>query len=108
MAAKIPLFVPKNAKFSHRYTCKIDGVLINFTGYTAKGQVRDSRGNLLLEFAITLGGAAGTIDITSTLALNAAVTANQGVYDIIVKNGSADPDVLIEGPVTFIKGSSTF
>jgi hypothetical protein len=93
------------ATWSKTFTWTIDTVPVNWTGYTAKMQVKehlnsDSVVTLTSGSGITLGGSAGTVDITISSALTGAVTPGQYIYDLEVTNGSITYR-LLEGKLTF-------
>jgi hypothetical protein len=83
------------------------GTAVNLTGYTARLQVRatyDSSSTILSltsAAGITLGGAAGTIAITATATVTAALTAPwSGVYDLELVSGGGEVTRLLEGTAT--------
>ena len=83
------------------------GTAVNLTGYTARLQVRatyDSSSTILSltsSAGITLGGAAGTIAITATATVTAALTAPwSGVYDLELVSGGGEVTRLLEGTAT--------
>ena len=66
---------------------------INLTGYAARMQLRKNINDdtaivsLTDGSGITLGGAAGTIEITISATTTAGLTATEGVYDIELESG---------------------
>lgn len=88
--------------------------VIDLTNYTARMQIRKTidATSTLLELTtenggITLGGAAGTIDLHMTAAATTAATWTTGVYDIELVHdelGEEIVDILIEGNVTLRLG----
>lgn len=80
----------QGSTFSRRITWKNSaGTPIDLTGYTAKMQVRETvdSATVLLELSttnsrITLGGVAGTIDLTASATVMAALAWGQYVYDL--------------------------
>lgn len=84
---------------------------VNLTGYSAAMQVRDSAGELLLSLSttptangsvLTVTPLAGTIDVLITDEDSATLT--NGVYDLVITNGSGTKTRLIEGKVTVNPG----
>ena len=80
------------------------GTAVNLTGYTARMQVRstyDSSTTILSltnGSGITLGGAAGTIAITASATVTAALTAPwSGVWDLELVSGGGEVTRLLEG-----------
>jgi len=76
----------------------------NLTGYTARMQVRStvSASNVELELTtsnsrITLGGAAGTINLTVPAVTTAALTPGLYVYDLELISAGGEVTRLIEG-----------
>ena len=84
------------------------GTAVNLTGYTARMQVRaayDATTTILSLTSgagdITLGGSAGTIAITASATVTAALTAPwTGVYDLELVSGGGVVTRLLEGPAT--------
>jgi hypothetical protein len=84
------------------------GAAVNLTGYTARMQVRsayDATTTILSLTSgagdITLGGSAGTIAITASATVTAALTAPwTGVYDLELVSGGGVVTRLLEGPAT--------
>ncbi len=69
---------------------------MNLTGYTASMEVRDSAGALLLQLTtsngrLSLGGSAGTITMSLTGAVTAALTPGAYVYDLFLVSGGGVP-----------------
>jgi hypothetical protein len=86
------------------------GTAVNLTGYTARMQVRQSKASdtVLLELTtengrITLGGAAGTIDLNLTATTTAAITWRRGLYDLELVASNGVVTRLLEGEVTVSK-----
>jgi hypothetical protein len=93
------------ATWERTFTFKINGTLVNWTGYTAKMQVKEFLNSsavitLTSSSGITLGGSAGTIAVVISSALTGAVTPGTYIYDLEVTNGSITYRVL-EGKLTF-------
>ena len=82
-----------------------DGDPINLTAYSARMQVRHSydAGTPVLSLTngtgITLGGTAGTIDVTVAASVTAGVAAAQYVYDLEVEASSVVTRV-VQGSLT--------
>lgn len=81
-----------------------NGAAVNLTGYTARMQVRatyDSSATILSltsSSGITLGGVAGTIAISASAMVTAALTAPwSGVWDLELVSGSGEVTRLLEG-----------
>ena len=90
--------------------------LVDFTGATARMQIRPNPGrapilDLVSGSGLTLGGVAGTIEISITAAQTAALPAMTGVYDLevyrITAAGVPTTDKIITGTFT-IKQENTF
>ena len=76
----------------------------NLTGYTARMQVRETTeaSGILLELTtvnsrITLGGAAGTVNLVVAADITAALTPGLYVYDLELVSGGGEVTRLIEG-----------
>jgi hypothetical protein len=93
------------ATWDKTFTWTLNGTAVNWTGYTAKLQVKeflnsDSVLTLTSGSGITLGGSAGTIALVMSSALTGAVTPGSYLYDLEVTNGSVTYRVL-EGKLQF-------
>lgn len=85
----------QGATFTRQLVWKdANGTPINLTGYTARMQVRatfDSPDHVLeltTSSGITLGGAAGTIDLTASATTMAAIEGKTYVYDLELVSGA--------------------
>lgn len=93
----------QGATFNNRFTVEIDDVPLNLTGYTAALQVRETYSaatavvSLTSASGITLGGTAGTIDVTIAASTTAALTAQNYVYDLEITSGANVTDRLLMG-----------
>jgi hypothetical protein len=83
------------------------GAAINLTGYTARMQVRSAYDatstilSLTSSSGITLGGVAGTIEITASATVTAVLTAPwAGVWDLELVSGGGVVTRLLEGAAT--------
>lgn len=87
--------IDQGATFSRTITVRnADESLLNLTGYTARMQIRReySSTNVMLSLTtengkITLGGAAGTIQLNASAADTTTLT-HDGVYDLELVNGA--------------------
>lgn len=112
MAGKVNLDVDQGATFSKRLTWKTGASVgaaapVNLTGYTARMQIRQSvdASAVMLELTtanggITLGGAAGTIDLLATAAQTAALRAGRAHYDLELVSAGGVVKRLTYGTVT--------
>lgn len=80
---------------------------VNLSGYTARMQVRStvSSADVLLSLTtsngrITMGGAAGTIDLDLTATDTAAITWRRGVYDLEIVSSNGTVTRLLQGVIT--------
>ena len=87
-----------------------NGTPNNLTGYTARMQVRATiaAASALLDLTtsnggIVLGGTAGTIRILATAAQTAALTIDEGFYDLELIDGAGAVRRLLYGAVTVSK-----
>lgn len=109
VAGKYDVTIEQGATWLEEFTwTDSDDVLINLTGYTAAATVKKTYGGETLITAtssggsptITLGGAAGTININVPHATTAAVAAQSGVWDIELTSGGGVRTRLLEGKAT--------
>ncbi|MCY1167132.1 hypothetical protein D9M73_70890 [compost metagenome] len=85
-------------------------VPIDLTGYTARMQIRErlaattTLANMTTENGgITLGGAAGTIDLLLTAVETAAISAIRGVYDLELVSPTGVVSKVLADEVDFVK-----
>lgn len=104
------LFIEQGAEFNQRFIWKDGtGAPVNLSGYTARMQIRPalSSDTVLLSLTtennrITLGGSAGTIDLTIGATATAALTRG-GVYDLELVQTADDVVRFAQGAVTVSK-----
>jgi hypothetical protein len=83
----------QGSTFTRSVTWSQDGLPVNITGYTAAMQIRSSYSSstpvvsLTSSSGITLGGTAGTIQITISAVATAAIAAGNYVYDLELTSG---------------------
>lgn len=108
-AGILNLTVEQGTTFSQRLTWKINSNAVDLTGYTARMKVRvPNRRDKepLLSFTtstgggITLGGSAGTIDISISAATTAALVPAKYTYDLELVSSGGVVTRLVKG--TFI------
>lgn len=81
------------------------GSAVNLTGYTARLQIRESVDaastlvSLTSSSGITLGGVAGTVQVTISATATAALTPGRAVYDLELVSGGGVVTRLLEGAV---------
>lgn len=84
----------QGATYDLNLTYSIGGTPVNLTNYTAALQVRENprSGATILSLAsgsgITLGGTAGTIDVTALASTMGSATPGNYVYDLELNSGS--------------------
>jgi hypothetical protein len=102
------IIIEQGATFRYSLIWKdSDNLPIDITGYTARMQVRKSfnSNDPLLSLTtenggIALGGILGTIVVTATATLTAAIDVRAGVYDLELQSASGVVTRLVEGKVT--------
>ena len=86
---------PQGATFTKRFTLLLENVPVNLSGYSARLQVRESYDSLTPVVSltsgsgITLGGTAGTIDVSVSATVTAGIPAAQYVYDLELQTGAS-------------------
>jgi len=105
MASEYDIAIDQGATYRLRLTYNDpNGSPINLTGMSARMDIRTNIGGTLIlalrspSSGITLGGAAGTIDIELTADQTALLTKN-AVYDLELVNGS-EVTRIVQGSVT--------
>jgi len=103
-----PIKIDQGGTWTLSLTYKINNALVNLTGFTASMMVRknytDDNAILTLTTSnggIALGGSAGTIVLTASATLTAAMPPGNGVYDIELYTGG-EVRKLLRGDVTIV------
>ena len=109
-ASKVNLSIQQGATFRKKITWKTGtpATLVDLTGYTARMQIREEvvAEAVLIELStansrITLGGAAGTIELYLPPSVTEAIDWESGVYDLeLVEPDGINVVRLFEGSVT--------
>jgi hypothetical protein len=106
-AGQHDITIEQGTTFQMNLVWEYDGDPIDLTGYTARMQVRRTHrsDSALLTFttengAITLGGAAGTIQIVGAASLTDDVPSKPCVYDLEMVSPGGIVTRLIEGTAT--------
>jgi hypothetical protein len=98
----------QGADYDKTFTVAQDGTAINWSGYTARMQVRDSTDatatllSLTNGSGITLGGTAGTILVAITNAQSAAIPSGSYAYDLELISGSSAVTRLLQGAFNLV------
>ena len=107
MTATYDFTAGQGETFDRTVTWKIDDVAVNLTGYTARMQIRkhttsaSAAVSLTSSSGLTLGGAAGTVQIVISATATAALDPGRYVYDLeLVSSGGVVTRVL-EGSIVF-------
>lgn len=94
---------PQGVTFDRTFTTHIDGVLANWSGYTAAMQVRETYDStatvvsLTNGSGITLGGTAGTLQVVISSTVTAGVAEGNYVYDIELTSNGGVVSRLLQG-----------
>ena len=110
--AQYDLTIYQGANFSQRLTFlqSSDGDPVDLSGFTARMQLRQSVNSTtpLIELTtengrITLGDAAGTVDLALNASETASLTAGTAVYDLEIVQSETSADRYAQGSVTIIR-----
>jgi hypothetical protein len=102
MSGKYNIVAEQGATFHLNFTVQTDGVVWNFTGYTARMQVRQSTSaattllNLSSPTAITMNSV-GVVTVTVSATTMSTVPAGRWVYDIEFTSPGNEVTRLLEG-----------
>jgi hypothetical protein len=105
-AGSYNFLIEQGTTFNLVLTWRIDDVLVNLTGYTARLQARiDTQAtstifSLTSGSGITLGGALGTITIAQDATTTAALPSGIYVYDLELQSSGGTVTRLVQGNVT--------
>ena len=98
----------QGADYDQSFTVSQGGTALNWTGYTAKMQVREAADSTayLLSLAngsgITLGGTAGTILVNISNAQSSAISAGSYAYDLELISGSSAITRILQGAFNMV------
>jgi hypothetical protein len=98
----------QGADYDQLFTVTQGGTALNWTGYTAKMQVREAADstayllNLSNGSGITLGGTAGTILVNISNAQSAAISSGSFAYDLELFAGSGQVTRILQGAFNVI------
>lgn len=112
--ANHPLTCKQGSKFQFFFTWKVKNQLgewtpVNLTGWKARLVIRkDYQTSALQELTtengrITLGGAAGTVDVRMPSATTTTLPVGVWIYDFYVIDPSNEPDQMLEGSFEVVK-----
>jgi hypothetical protein len=107
-ATEYPLTIEQGSTFQMQFRWKVDGVIMNLTGATARMQLRRSSGSpIVFELTntnsrIILGGVDGTVSLELTPAETSSIPAGNFVYDLEITLGAVVRK-LIRGTCVVIK-----
>lgn len=94
----------QGADYDQSFTVSQGGTALNWTGYTARMQVREAADATATLFdlatdgyGITLGGTAGTIAVAITSTQSAAVSAGSYAYDLELVSSGNQVTRLLQG-----------
>lgn len=93
----------QGADYDKQFTVTQGGTALNWTGYSARMQVRTSTDatatllSLTNGSGIALGGTAGTITLTISNAQSAAVASGSYAYDLELISGSSAVTRILQG-----------
>ena len=102
----------QGADYDKTFTVTQNGTALNWTGYSARMQVRNSSDatatllSLTNGSGITLGGTAGTIAVTITSTQSAAIPAGSYAYDLELVSSGNLVTRLLQGAFT-VSGNVT-
>jgi hypothetical protein len=102
------LTVWQGADFDQTFTVTQAGSALNFTGYTARMQVREAADSTAYLLSLTngsgivLGGTAGTIAVTITNAQSSALSGGSYAYDLELIAGAGTITRLLQGGFTVV------
>ena len=103
---KYDLTVHCGATFDKTFTVEDSSGYVNWTGYTATLKIREYLNSepvvsLSSGSGITLGGAAGTVQIVISASASADITPGSYIYDLELASGSYVVR-LLQGKATFV------
>jgi hypothetical protein len=93
----------QGATFNRALTYRLNHVVVNLTGYTARMQVRPDHTsenlilNLSVGYGLAIDGEHGKITITVTAGTTATIPAGTYVYDLEIQSDNGEVTRLLEG-----------
>ena len=102
--AEHPLKLRQGDTYKRTLTWVVNRVPVNLTGYDARLQIRESADDstpaLDASDYLTLGGAAGTIEVEIPASETSDLDPGRYVYDLEVESGGGEITTLIAGSLT--------
>ena len=94
--------VDAGAKFTREFSYKVNGAVVNLTGYVARGQVRSSTfSSLVFEFVPTITAGTYVINMTLTPEQTVLLRDSNYVYALEVSNSATgDVKIVSRGVIT--------
>jgi hypothetical protein len=102
MSGRYDIIVEQGATFERQFQLQTDeGAVKDLTGWSATLTAREYPGASTALFTLTgtMGGTAGTIDLSMSHTATAALPDTHGYYELITTDGSGLKDRLLEGTV---------
>ena len=103
-AARYDLVIDQGSDFAIEFTISESGVVKNLTGYSARAQLRPSKGSSNLSASFTCSIPApttGKINMSLTNSTSTSLTAGRFYYDLeIYTSGNSAVSRLLHGEVT--------
>lgn len=107
MAIIANIFIDQGTDFTVQVDCTdTAGDVLNLTGYTATAQLRKTYGSSSASatFTCSHNGVGGTVTMSLTDTVTAALEAGRYVYDLMVTDGSGQKSRIVEGQATVTPG----
>lgn len=107
MAIIANIFIDQGTDFNVQVDCTdTAGDVLNLTGYTATAQLRKTYGSSSASatFTCSHNGVGGTVTMSLTDTVTAALEAGRYVYDLMVTDGSGQKSRIVEGQATVTPG----
>ena len=107
MAGNYNITINQNSDFSRSFQVKLNAVVLDITGYTFTGRLKQNfnhSGHQAFTTALTLPYTDGTFTVTLTDVETAAMTAGTWVYDVLMEDDSGIKTTLLNGNAFIIQG----
>ena len=108
MAATYNITINMNSDFKRSYQLKEDGVIVDLTGYSIAGALKENyRATDKIDFVATITDASqGVFDLSVSDTTTAAMDPGTWVYDVVLTDAQSTKTRLLEGRA-FVKQGVT-
>lgn len=104
--AQADLCVPQGQTLSQGFKWKVDDVVVDLSGYTARAMFRETPDSATVTLSLTtanggvvISAAGGLVTLSASAASMSAITAGRYVYDVEIESSAGVVKRLVEGVI---------